>query len=954
MAANPAPSPSPKPTITIISNGIPQEPKTMKPTPQPPTTTTTTTTTTTPKRDLPLLNPPAQVARQGVSQIFDVLLSGTPFMRQLLLQETDVIYECRACRSLFRGLPNFVDHKKEFCTIRVGVANAISAQNTSSTTGLKRWLCQDREVIPIVEPESPEGEQPQKGKSKHGTPPNKSQKPKQKQQMVIRKPETTYILVRPIQGTTKAMEQMVIRPEQIVHQSQLDNLSNFKTKRQESDGTAKIVGEIAIRQAEKAAKTAQTSPELEKNSGGVEKRDALHSMLKKVKVSSSPVNSEIPMDDDVTLDTSSLLSHSLLNGGTPASSSSSSSSASKKLLMVTLGQQKKQAAQQQGNQRKAVCKVCKKECKNWTALAWHERIHKKPSFKCTLCYATTQSMYNLRRHLMNVHHLSQSKVESMLGMSGNKLKVHVQQNSSAKSNGKDDSDDEDDDEDDDEEEEEEEEEAKEEPTCTVCQKTFASKRNVKRHMKIHQREGHVTNNNKTATGGKLSSEQIAKNRLLLIMDEKNMRCRKCRKQLSGLRRLQQHCCNHFGLNRYRCSLCQYENSDYTQMRRHVMGKHGRQFRSIQQIAEAIKKMKVGLWINLIKLDNDEDDSGGAVVTTKKSFASKKSTSTATESLSAKKVEVQKKVEVKKKEEAKKDVEKIEANKAKSKNAASEDVKSVVNKIPLVMVERVSSRSRDSSSDRTSEDGKANNRAAPIVPSISTKPQLRATPVKKEPEVVIVATRKTSNSTMSRSSSPASARKAIVDSPKRETPVRQARLNHRSISSRVAQNLNLDSGSEEGATTNGTADGKKNEQAEKMNLMMDKRQIRCTECNKTFQYLSSLQRHVRTHLAPREVTVKSPRLAATLSTVKAKKVDSYINHIQLKCTKCHKRFVNLASLKRHIGRHLGYSTYKCRFCNYISRNYTWFKKHLTLSHQSNIKNVTQFGSLIASMKVKQSR
>ena len=148
---------------------------------------------TTPKRDVTILNQPAHSARQGISQIFDVLLAGTPFMRQLLLQEADVIYECKACRSLFRGLINFVDHKKNFCTLRVGVENAVAAQ--SAPTGLQRYMCQDKEPIPVIVPESPDEEDnPKLMKKKINSPKTP------KQQMVIRKPETTYILVRPIAG----------------------------------------------------------------------------------------------------------------------------------------------------------------------------------------------------------------------------------------------------------------------------------------------------------------------------------------------------------------------------------------------------------------------------------------------------------------------------------------------------------------------------------------------------------------------------------------------------------------------------------------------------------------------------------------------------------------------------------------------------------------------------------
>ena len=43
------------------------------------------------------------------------LSSGSNEVRDLLLYECDVIFECRICRSMFRGLPNFLAHKRAYC-----------------------------------------------------------------------------------------------------------------------------------------------------------------------------------------------------------------------------------------------------------------------------------------------------------------------------------------------------------------------------------------------------------------------------------------------------------------------------------------------------------------------------------------------------------------------------------------------------------------------------------------------------------------------------------------------------------------------------------------------------------------------------------------------------------------------------------------------------------------------
>ena len=46
------------------------------------------------------------------------MAAGSAEIRELLLYECDVIFECRICRSIFRGLPNFLAHKRSYCMTR--------------------------------------------------------------------------------------------------------------------------------------------------------------------------------------------------------------------------------------------------------------------------------------------------------------------------------------------------------------------------------------------------------------------------------------------------------------------------------------------------------------------------------------------------------------------------------------------------------------------------------------------------------------------------------------------------------------------------------------------------------------------------------------------------------------------------------------------------------------------
>lgn len=95
-------------------------------------------------KDLSLIRHSLEAGGKLIHQVINGLKHGTSEVQQLILQQSDVILECRVCRNLFRSLPNYLDHKRIYC------------QELFPNESLSLLASPFADEVPIIYPEPPD------------------------------------------------------------------------------------------------------------------------------------------------------------------------------------------------------------------------------------------------------------------------------------------------------------------------------------------------------------------------------------------------------------------------------------------------------------------------------------------------------------------------------------------------------------------------------------------------------------------------------------------------------------------------------------------------------------------------------------------------------------------------------------------------------------------------------
>lgn len=102
--------------------------------------------------DSALLRPSIKTSVTGVRQIIKALESSHE-IRDYLLNEVNVVYECKVCMNMFRSLANLTAHKRSYCLEKYEEVNHVFSSKAGAEAASLRTVIVEGELVETVIPE---------------------------------------------------------------------------------------------------------------------------------------------------------------------------------------------------------------------------------------------------------------------------------------------------------------------------------------------------------------------------------------------------------------------------------------------------------------------------------------------------------------------------------------------------------------------------------------------------------------------------------------------------------------------------------------------------------------------------------------------------------------------------------------------------------------------------------
>ena len=354
-------------------------------------------------KDESIVRQPINLGTTNVRQIFQCVHNGTAEIKDIILNECNIIYECRSCRSLFRSLSNLLSHKRQYCKDHICEQmilfdeTLIKFEENGSTTesGSKRVDSEsentksnfseaklDQDLNPEVDQASEEAEDKTQSKpksAKHNYLESclekiMSYKKKQEKDQVEFKlikipsnPNAVYQKINPIEAECT---QVKIELESNQEKLASDNQTAFVTDDNQKQPITKSESNLLI----------------DLNYGN------------------EPSSQEIKCDQQANLETRT--KSSMVDDNNVESDENLSDQPRKKL--------KCQFEESSHPLSTATCHLCNSKFSSKKTLNVHlQTIHSMPRlvYPCPFCYLTFKQLFNATRHMIQVHRKGKTQVK---------------------------------------------------------------------------------------------------------------------------------------------------------------------------------------------------------------------------------------------------------------------------------------------------------------------------------------------------------------------------------------------------------------------------------------------------------------------------------------------------------------------------------------------------------------